>query len=214
MEKEKTGVGHVEELKLQIPESRRNVTSQGEMFGKQARTIIFDDLEGDMKKLDGKTYETESVTYPTQQELPAGVKEIPIREDSEAVFDPTYGEGGPPYVVRLDDPWTEKLKEATTLGERQQIFSQMAARLILKAHFWDYEVRIGHALRCQQCPRGSINSLHKKKLALDLNLFDSDGTYLTETEDHRELGEWWESIGGSWGGRFGDGNHYSVEYRG
>jgi hypothetical protein len=24
----------------------------------------------------------------------------------------------------------------------------------------------------------------------------------------------WESIGGSWGGRFNDGNHYSLEHRG
>jgi len=28
------------------------------------------------------------------------------------------------------------------------------------------------------------------------------------------LGEYWESIGGSWGGRFGDGNHYSLKYKG
>ena len=29
-----------------------------------------------------------------------------------------------------------------------------------------------------------------------------------------ELGEYWESIGGSWGGRFNDGNHYSLEHNG
>jgi hypothetical protein len=46
------------------------------------------------------------------------------------------------------------------------------------------------------------------RLAIDLNLFDSDGTYLTDTEDHRRLGEWWEAQGGIWGGRFNDGNHY------
>jgi len=28
------------------------------------------------------------------------------------------------------------------------------------------------------------------------------------------LGLYWESIGGSWGGRFGDGNHFSLEHEG
>jgi len=47
-----------------------------------------------------------------------------------------------------------------------------------------------------------------KRLAIDLNLF-KDGEYLTDTEDHRFLGEFWESLGGTWGGRWDDGNHYS-----
>ena len=56
-----------------------------------------------------------------------------------------------------------------------------------------------------------------------LNLF-REGKMLTSTEDHRPLGEWWESQGGSWGGRFqesapgkgdgNDGNHYSSEHNG
>jgi hypothetical protein len=48
---------------------------------------------------------------------------------------------------------------------------------------------------------------------LDLNLF-KDGKYLALTEDHKPLGEWWESQGGAWGGRFNDGNHYSLEHEG
>ena len=28
------------------------------------------------------------------------------------------------------------------------------------------------------------------------------------------LGEWWESQGGTWGGRFRDGNHYGLEHDG
>ena len=47
----------------------------------------------------------------------------------------------------------------------------------------------------------------------NLNLF-VDGVWLQSTEAHRELGEWWESVGGSWGGRFGDGNHYSLAHEG
>lgn len=66
------------------------------------------------------------------------------------------------------------------------------------------------------------NSLHYIGLAADLNLFKG-GVYLTETKDHKPLGELWELWGGSWGGRFGesspgagdgnDGNHYSLPYK-
>lgn len=59
----------------------------------------------------------------------------------------------------------------------------------------------------------AANSLHKQRLAVDFNLF-RDGQYLTGTEDHGPLGECWVSLGGSWGGRFKDGNHYSLEHEG
>lgn len=60
---------------------------------------------------------------------------------------------------------------------------------------------------------GIRGSLHEIGLAVDLNLF-KDGRYLASTEDHRPLGEYWESIGGTWGGHFNDGNHYSLEHNG
>jgi len=60
---------------------------------------------------------------------------------------------------------------------------------------------------------GIRGSLHESKLAIDLNLF-RDGKYLAQTHDHEPLGLYWESIGGAWGGRFNDGNHYSLEHNG
>jgi hypothetical protein len=50
------------------------------------------------------------------------------------------------------------------------------------------------------------------RLAIDINLF-KDGVYLESTEHHRQLGEWWEAQGGTWGGRFKqpDGNHYQYK---
>lgn len=50
---------------------------------------------------------------------------------------------------------------------------------------------------------------------LDLHLF-RDGKWLSSTEDHRALGEWWEQQHElcRWGGRFSDGNHYSLEHDG
>jgi hypothetical protein len=61
----------------------------------------------------------------------------------------------------------------------------------------------------------SQSSVHPLRLASDLNLF-KDGMYLSSSEDHREFGLWWESLGPDyrWGGRWGDGNHYSIEHNG
>lgn len=85
--------------------------------------------------------------------------------------------------------------------------------MILHAEQLGYEVTLGDAYRPPWAVWGHRKSLHKKRLAIDLNLF-RDGKYLTDTEDHQPLGEYWESIGGSWGGRFEDGNHYSLAHEG
>ena len=93
----------------------------------------------------------------------------------------------------------------------------MVGALIYKAEEMGYEVTLGDAFRD---PRvfgvegvkkgyGEAWSYHKKRLAIDINLFRA-GKFLASTEDHRPLGEWWESIGGAWGGRWMDGNHYSL----
>lgn len=107
------------------------------------------------------------------------------------------------------------------LGTKQRIFTRMIADLILFAYERGYELTVGDAYRDPR-PFGkmgtkkyysSANSNHKQRLAIDFNLF-KDGKFLTATEDHQELGEFWEAIGGTWGGRFNDGNHYSVEHNG
>jgi hypothetical protein len=108
-----------------------------------------------------------------------------------------------------------------TLREKQSRFAVMAAALIQKAIDLGYEVTLGDAYRDgrvfgamgERKGYGESRSAHKHRLALDLNLF-KDGKYLEGTESHRTLGTWWESQGGSWGGRFNDGNHYSLEHDG
>ena len=108
-----------------------------------------------------------------------------------------------------------------TLGQKQRRFGRMVAALLNKALEMGYEYTFGDAFRDtrlhgdfgQKRGYGAAKSLHKLKLAIDLNLF-KDGKYLSSTEAHRPLGEWWESIGGTWGGRFNDGNHYSLEHGG
>jgi hypothetical protein len=58
-------------------------------------------------------------------------------------------------------------------------------------------------------------SLHYEGLAVDIDLFLND-VYMDKTEDHQVFGEFWESLHPDcrWGGRFSDGNHYSVTYLG
>lgn len=108
-----------------------------------------------------------------------------------------------------------------TLGQKQRRFARMVARLLDRAHEMGYEVTLGDAYRDprvfgkfgERRGYGAAKSAHKQRLAIDLNLF-RDGKYLDKSEDHRALGEWWEAQGGTWGGRFSDGNHYSLEHNG
>lgn len=103
-----------------------------------------------------------------------------------------------------------------TLREKQVHFAMvMVPQLLAKAKELGYEVTFGDAFRDPRVPYGHKNSLHRYRLAVDLNLFKG-GVFLQETKDHQPLGEFWESIGGSWGGRFkdGDGNHYSLGHEG
>ena len=67
-------------------------------------------------------------------------------------------------------------------------------------------------------PYSHPESLHKSRLAVDFN-FSRNNKLVTESEELIEVGEFWESIGGSWGGRFKtpngpDGNHFSLEHNG
>ena len=93
-----------------------------------------------------------------------------------------------------------------SLRQQQSIFAKKVALLILFAYEQGYEITLGDAWARDGHKDGSF---HYKRLAIDLNLF-KDGNYLTETSDHEPLGLFWETLGGTWGGRFDDGNHYSY----
>jgi len=96
-----------------------------------------------------------------------------------------------------------------TLREKQSAFVRMTAKLILYASSLGYDLTYGDAYRDPRCPYGADRSKHPDRLAVDFNLF-IEGKYRRDTEAHRPLGEYWESIGGKWGGRFKDGNHYEY----
>lgn len=95
-----------------------------------------------------------------------------------------------------------------TLRQKQSKFAGMLSLLLHYAYEMGYEITLGDAWAKTGHKKGSF---HYKRLAIDLNLF-KDGRYLTSTKAHEPLGVFWESIGGTWGGRFKnpDGNHYSY----
>lgn len=95
-----------------------------------------------------------------------------------------------------------------TLRQKQSKFVRMVAQLINFATAQGYELTFGDTFAHDGHKE---DSFHYKRLAIDLNLF-RDGNWLDRTEDHVPLGLYWESLGGTWGGRFSapDGNHYSY----
>lgn len=93
-----------------------------------------------------------------------------------------------------------------TLQQQQSEFVRMVAQLIEYATELGYDLTFGDAFATTGHKQ---NSFHYSRRAIDLNLF-KDGKYLDKTEDHLPLGLYWEMIGGSWGGRWNDGNHYSI----
>ena len=108
-----------------------------------------------------------------------------------------------------------------TLRQKQSRFASMIPGLINKALEMGFEITLGDAYRDPRLHGavgvkqgyGHSKSCHKMRLAIDINLF-RDGKFLSSGEEHKPLGEWWEAQGGTWGGRFNDSNHYSLEHNG
>ena len=89
-----------------------------------------------------------------------------------------------------------------------------------------YTVTFGETFRPQSVAMayarqgvGIANSLHTKRLAVDLNLFDR-GRFVESSEGHKPLADLWLQIGPHFGIKpaagyyFNDGNHYSCQWQG
>lgn len=112
-----------------------------------------------------------------------------------------------------------------TLREKQSLFAVKVGQLLSHVGTMGYAVTLGEAYRSPEeaarlakLGKGIAKSLHTQRLAIDLHFF-RDGKYLTRSEDYRQAGEWWErqSFDGvefCWGGRFKDGNHFSIAHGG
>lgn len=105
------------------------------------------------------------------------------------------------------------------LQESQQKFAKDVVSLLSYMLEKKYNFTFGETMRTKeqaelyaQQGKGIKNSLHCKRLAIDINLFNPQGEFLSKSEDHTLFGEYWESLSpfNRWGGRFirVDGNHY------
>ena len=106
-----------------------------------------------------------------------------------------------------------------TLREGRVLFTRLLSEHVLWLFEQGYEVaydEVTERLTAKDPTSDHMKqSLHHLGLAGDLNLY-RNGTYLADTEHHRVSGEKWETRHPlcRWGGRFHDGNHYSVEWGG
>ena len=106
------------------------------------------------------------------------------------------------------------------LSDKQRLFAQDVAKLITYIFEKGYSCTLGEVYRTAEQAAwyadkgiGIKDSLHCKRLAVDINLFSAKGEYLTRSEEHAPFGEYWESLSDKnrWGGRFNDGNHYERQ---
>jgi len=123
-----------------------------------------------------------------------------------------------------------------TLGDKQRLFVRCLVKLLAFGHSKGYEFTLGEAhvinpRKMRWVPDG-VNkrtttpmedgvhmpgSLHYKRLAIDLNLFVK-GRYIRSGSHpaYVELGTFWSGLHEltSWGGDFGDANHFSMKHGG
>jgi hypothetical protein len=102
-------------------------------------------------------------------------------------------------------------------------FTEALGCLVIKAKTLGYEVAFAEGMDrvTEKDPTTDHmkGSLHELGLAQDIDLY-LNGEYLRDTIDHQILGEYWEQLGKewgvplTWGGRFNDGNHYSLAWNG
>ena len=97
------------------------------------------------------------------------------------------------------------------LGDRRKLFTRLVPMLLNFMLQKGFKPMIG-----KDGLKHMAGSLHFEGLAIDIDLCDKDGNYLSSTEDHRQFGEYWKDLHTlcAWGGDFKDGNHYSIMFSG
>lgn len=109
-----------------------------------------------------------------------------------------------------------------SLQDQQAIFAQNVSLLINYIFNRRYSCTLGEAYRTPeqaeiyaQQGKGIKNSLHCKRLAIDLNIFFPNGDLITKAEDYEPFGIYWEKLHAYniWGGRWKkmiDSDHFQM----
>lgn len=76
-----------------------------------------------------------------------------------------------------------------------------------------YFPAIAYVKRCNDCKIGRKTSCHKISLAIDIDLYDEHGNYITDPAAHEKIHDYWDQLGGA--KRIAhDMNHYSLAHNG
>lgn len=101
------------------------------------------------------------------------------------------------------------------LRDKQAIFTCMVGKLLCKANEIGTPIFINEWYRSLETQRAyvargaskTMKSKHLEGLAIDIIFLEDvkdDWKVNFKADRYKELGEFWESLGGRWGGRFGD----------
>jgi hypothetical protein len=107
----------------------------------------------------------------------------------------------------------------------QFLHTALVAKLINYTLSQGFNLTWGEAYRTQEqaqwdCQHhtGIAASLHCDRLAVDLQLFDASGNYLTAPAAYKFMGDYWKSLNPRcrWGGDFTtvDADHFSLTFEG
>jgi hypothetical protein len=97
------------------------------------------------------------------------------------------------------------------LSQLQQLFARDTVELFQYIQSKGFSFTYGEAMRSPEQAalyakegKGIMDSLHCERLAIDINLFDADGNYLTDSKYYKDFGLFWENLCPSnrWGGKF------------
>lgn len=114
-----------------------------------------------------------------------------------------------------------------SLRKKQSEFVKCVTALLVYGDAKGYEFTFGDAYRDPRV-HGEVgvklpksyshpSSVHKSRLAIDLNLF-VDGAYISDGNHpaYQDLGAHWKTLHpmARWGGDFRDANHFSFEHNG
>lgn len=109
------------------------------------------------------------------------------------------------------------------LWEKQALFAQNMAKLIIEMNSKSFKPTLGEAYRTPEQAalnakngKGIAHSLHCDRLAIDINLLDKDGKYLTDKASYKQFGDYWKSLHplNRWGGDFKnlvDSGHFEMQ---
>jgi len=96
-------------------------------------------------------------------------------------------------------------------SDKQWIFLKNVSALIHWVERRGYKLTGGDLYRDSRCEYGSKSSLHRQRLAIDLNLFVNGEYQIQVTEEYLEVAKQWESMPHCRSGvRFDDINHYEY----